>query len=143
MLGVIRFCDNNGVGIFNSQLFDSCDIKLFHSDKYPHLATLIEVTEYQVRVPQVVWGGKHRCMYKTEFIKQLFTQDQLVSLVSECEANELNVRYGRVRPNTPTYEDEHQVIVPNLSIYRMKNGVDDISGLLSHVVKYRKTAASP
>lgn len=143
MLGVIRFCDNNGVGIFNSQLFDSCDIELFHRDKYPHLATLIEVTEYKVRVPQVVWGGSYRCMYKTEFLKQLFTKDQLVALVSECEANQLNIRYGRVRPNTPTYEDAHQVVVPLASIYRMKHGVGDISGLLMHIDKYGKSAARP
>ena len=141
MIDVIRFCDKEGMGIFNSRFFNSDDV--WCCSEYPHLGELIRETNHQVRVPQVSWCCKHRSMYKTGFLKQLFTQDQLVELVSECAANRLNVRYGRVRPNTPTYEDEHQVIVPITSIYRMKHGVGDISGVLKHVGKYGKTSASP
>lgn len=143
MLGVVRFCDEEGVGIFNSRLFDYTDFVDVYRSEYSPLATLIRETTHQVRVPSVIWGGGHRCMYKTEFLKQLFTKDQLAALVSECEANQLNIRYGRVRPNTPTYEDAHQVVVPLASIYRMKHGVGDISGLLMHIDKYGKSAARP
>lgn len=141
MLGVIRFCDNEGVGIFNSRLFDYHEVDMY--GEHPNLGKLVHETNRIVRVPSVIWGGGHRCMYKTEFLKQLFTKDQLVALVSECEANQLNIRYGRVRPNTPTYEDAHQVVVPLASIYRMKHGVGDISGLLMHIDKYGKSAARP
>ena len=98
----------------------------------PRLTRIIKRTNMFVKAPCKVFEN-YKFMFKTQFICDMFEPDEFGYLVDECNTNGLSIRYGRVKPDTPSFEDDHQVVVPPKSIYRMKTADRDFNGFIKHI----------
>lgn len=133
MIDVIRFIDVRGIGMFQSDIFDSDE---YHTplgwrptisdslkQERPHLYSLIRMTNDHVRVPSGVGTSMFegaKFMYRASFLFDHFDAHGMLELYNQCCAAGLKIRYGRIKETTPWYEDEHQVVVPQHSIAKMR-----------------------
>ena len=139
MIEVIRFHDCDGIGLFRSEHFEPNDFhdvvhgeNAYNAKRYPRLTRIIKRTNMFVKAPCKVFEN-YKFMFKTQFICDMFEPDEFGYLVDECNTNGLSIRYGRVKPDTPSFEDDHQVVVPPKSIYRMKTADRDFNGFIQHI----------
>ena len=139
MIEVIRFHDYDGIGMFRSEHFEPNDFHdliggedAYNAKKYPRLTRLIKRTNLFVKAPCDVFKN-YKFMFKTQFLCDMFEPDEFGYLYDECNTNGLSIRYGRVKPDTPIFEDDHQVVVPPKSIYRMKTADRDFNGFIQHI----------
>lgn len=133
MIDVIRFIDVRGVGMFQSAIFDSNEYHTSlgwqstesnrHKQERPHLYSLIRMTNDHVRIPSGVVTSMFdgaKFMYRASFLVNYFDSHGMLELYNQCCSVGLKIRYGRIKETTPWYEDEHQVVVPQHSIAKMR-----------------------